>query len=113
MSLWADYIAEREGSLVIEEEWGFIEFSLSPPVCLIKSLYITPDQRRGKKGSELADRVTQLALDAGCETLWAQVCVAAFNATDSLKAILGYGFTVQRTENGIIILTKDIKTEVG
>ena len=108
MSLWSDYILEREGNAVIEEGWGFIEFRISPPVCQIHSLYVRPVDRLSGRGSELADRVVEIARREGCTLLWAQVVTTTLNATESLKAILGYGFTVQEAQNGVIVLTKDI-----
>lgn len=110
-SLYAQYIKEREGSSVIEEPWGFIEYRLAPPVMRIESLYILPEYRKTNKGSELANRVTLLAWDAGATHLWAQVWVGALNATDSLKAILAYGFQITAAQNDCIILTKDISGE--
>lgn len=109
MSLWSDYIREREGNAVIEEGWGFIEYRLAPPVCLIHSLYISPGERKRGRGSELADLVAEIARREGCTLLWSQVVTATLNATDSLKAILAYGFRVQDAQNGVIVLTKDIK----
>lgn len=109
MNLYEDYIKEREGALIIKEEWGFIEYRITPPALRIEAIYIRPEDRKSGKGSELADRVTQIAKEQNCTLLWAQVWASALNATESLKAILAYGFIVQRAENGVIILTKDIK----
>lgn len=113
MSLWADYISEREGNSVIEEDFGFIEFRLSPPVCLIHSLYVRPGDRRSGVGAALADRVAELAKEAGCTLLWSQVVTTTLNATESLKAVLAYGFKVQDAQNGVIVLTKDIGGQCG
>jgi GNAT superfamily N-acetyltransferase len=110
MSLWSDYILEREGNAVIEEGWGFIEFRISPPVCMIHSLYVRPVDRKSGRGSELADRVAEIARREGC-TLWSQVVSSMLNATESLKAVLAYGFKVTEAQNGCIILTKDITGE--
>ena len=107
-SLYARYSSEREGHEFIEEPWGFIEYTISGEICLIHSIYIIPEERLSGKGSELANRVTQIALDKGCKFLWSQVWVSMLNSTDSLLAILGYGFKLAEAANGRIILTKQI-----
>jgi L-amino acid N-acyltransferase YncA len=108
MSLWADYLKEREGNSIIEEPWGFIEYRLALPFMKIESIYVKPEERKAGRASLLADQVTSLAKEQGATHLWSQVWVGALNATASLKAILAYGFTVQGAENGHIILTKEL-----
>lgn len=107
-SLWVNYVKEREGSSVIEEPWGFIEYKLVHPFMRIETLYVVESQRQNGFGSELADRVADLAREAECTHLWAKVWVGALNATESLKAILAYGFTVNCLDGDCIILTKQI-----
>lgn len=109
MSLWAEYVKEREGHEVIEEPWGFLRYHIAPPLLCIDDLYIQPEYRRGERGSELADRVTRIARESKCTHLWAQVWPHTLNATDSLKAVLAYGFQVTGAQNGAIILLKEIQ----
>ena len=108
MSLWADYIKEREGNDVIEEPFGFIEYSIALPFLRIESIFIAKEQRDNGRGSDLANRVTQIAREASATHLWASVWIGALNATESLKAILAYGFQVTALQNDCIILTRDI-----
>jgi GNAT superfamily N-acetyltransferase len=108
MSLWSEYIREREGHEVIEEGWGFIEYSVAAPVCMIHSIYIREDRRNEGLASQLADRVAEIGRDQGCNLLWSQVWAKALNASSSLRAILAYGFSVREAQGDCIILTKNI-----
>lgn len=108
MSLLASYIAEREGNLLLEEEWGFIEYRISAPICAIHSIFVRKQDRGQGRARFLADRVTHFALDAGCNVLWSQVDLRALNGNDSLKASLAYGFIAHKADGDVIILTKDI-----
>ena len=106
--MWADCVREREGNSVIEEDFGFIEYKVVLPFMRIELMWIKPEFRLSGKGRELCDRVTQLGREAGATTLWSEVQVHTFNATESLAAALAYGFQVRVANAGSIILTKDI-----
>ncbi len=112
-SLYAKYVREREGNLVLEEPWGFIEFRLALPFMRIESIYVEPHLRKQNKATELADRIADIGRDGGATHLWTQVVLATQCATESLKAVLAYGFEVQIAQNGVIILTKEIGRKDG
>lgn len=109
MSLWADYVKEREGHHSIEEEWGFAEFSIQPPSCFVHSVYIRPEDRRKFRGSGLVFRIEQIAKEQGCTHIWTQVWVPANGSTESLRAILPYGFKLHSALDQIIMLNKEIE----
>ena len=108
MSLWSECIRERQGHEVIEEPWGFIEYHMAPPYCVIDDLYVIPEERLKGLGRDLADRVTQIARDAGATHLWSNIYGNSLNKNETLKANLAYGFLWQGIDGGRIILTKDI-----
>jgi GNAT superfamily N-acetyltransferase len=107
-SLWARYHEETEGHQVIETDKAFVRYHISPPLCLIHDIYVAPEVRSHGHGKAIMSRVTQEAREKGCTHLWSQVGLGMLCANESLKANLGYGFVVQRAENGFIIMTKDL-----
>jgi ribosomal protein S18 acetylase RimI-like enzyme len=112
MSLWAEYLTEREGKVVIEEEFGFIAYRIpSNGICIVDAIYVSKETRRSGFGSALCDRVAKIAIEAECTQLWSQVQVNTFNATDSLKACLAYGFRLHSLDGTCIVLIKDIVGE--
>jgi GNAT superfamily N-acetyltransferase len=113
MKLYAQYVKEREGNEIIAESWGFLEYHIALPFLAIDSIFVAPEMRNRGYARMLADRAEDIAREAGASYLWSQVLVKALNATDSLKAILAYGFKVQGAENGCIILTKELEPRRG
>lgn len=105
----ADYWREREGRKTIQTNFGFVSYKVDGTACLICDMYVVPEYRKEKIGTELANQVVKEALSVGCEFLIAEVYLAAFNATESIKAILAYGFSLGSAEPGKIILFKHIK----
>lgn len=107
-SLYSDYVNERLRHSLIVEPWGFIQYSINLPVCWIHEIYVRPEFRRADRASGLADKVAEIALNAGCVSLIAQVWTEALTATDALRAILAYGFVVTEASNNTIILAKKL-----
>lgn len=108
MDMYSECVKEREGNAVLSEEFGFIEYKITPPICAIYTVFVKPDQRREGKAKLLADKVCDLGRLAGCNELRAQVWVGSLNATDALKANLAYGFKVQSAEGNCILLSKSL-----
>ena len=108
MSLYGRYIEEREGIKIIAHSDGFITYAINKKNCWIHDIFIVPKSRRYKLGSNLADQVVDIAKKEGCTMLGAQCVVNTKNITDSVKALLGYGFEVVSANGGIITFAKEI-----
>lgn len=68
MSLYADYIKEREGKLTIETDKGFIVYKHYPSLrqMFICELYIVPNERNSGLGEFFINHVVEIAHDLGC-----------------------------------------------
>lgn len=108
MSLWSKCIKEREGHDVIEETWGFIEYHFAHPFCVIDDVYVEPEFRKQGKAKELGYRVEKFAKENGCTHLWSNIYDSSFNKDETLKVNLAYGFKWAASENGRIILMKEL-----
>lgn len=108
MSMLSEYIKEREGFEVIENDYGFITYKISGEECYIKELYVQEQFRQLNIASKLADEVTKIAHDHLCKYLTGTVCPAANNSTISLKVLLGYGMKLHSSTNNLIIFKKDL-----
>jgi len=111
MSLWKEYIAEREGMETIEHENGFITFSINAKnkVCFIRDMFIRAEERNRGYGQLLFDELCDVALKAGAKELIAQVDTRAKNASHSLGVILSRGFEVLGAEHGVITLAREVE----
>jgi GNAT superfamily N-acetyltransferase len=109
LSLFGDYIRERLGKEIVETDDGFATYYFPEPgCCYIEDIYVRPEARRTGAGSRLADQVTEIALSKGSDRLIGSVDPKAFGSTDSMKALLAYGFELHGTDGKLIYLKKEI-----
>lgn len=108
MSLLADYLMEREGREVIEDERGFASYDIDGDVCYIIDIYVRPAFRREGTATQIANQICDIALKRGCNTLLGSVDPTTNNATDSLKVLLAYGFELQGIGDKLIFFQKGI-----
>lgn len=106
--MWAEYIKEREGKETWTRPHGFIVFLIDGAECYIDSLYVEPQMRLKNYGSELTNELVRYAQAKGCRVLTCRVDTTSLNATESLKAILGYGFKIFGLQGSHIVLEKEI-----
>lgn len=111
MSLFGDYIKEREGKHIIEDEDGFATFVYCGDglqECYIVDIYVKPEKRKDGIASKYADLITEIARAEGCKILSGSVDPRTSGATSSLKVLLAYGFEVVGTANSLIWFKKEI-----
>ena len=110
MSLYGDYLAEREGYDIVEDENGFATYIYSPEnsECYIRDIYVKPESRKDHIASHYADEITKLAKLNGCTTLSGSVDPRSTGATDSLKVLLAYGFKVHSINGPLVMFVKEI-----
>lgn len=108
MSHFADYKLEREGKETIEAPEGFVVFQIEAHQCYIVDIYVAPRFRRTKVATELADMVLDRARSNKCTELLGSVVPSANGSTESLKALLSYGFKLQSAQENFIWFVKEI-----
>lgn len=109
MSLWADYIGERLGEHLIEDDCGFIQYYIEGEMCQISEIYVRPELRQKGLASRYADQVREVATAAGCKLLVCYVYPSAVGATEALRAILAYGFKLRATDGPRIMLSYSLE----
>lgn len=108
MSHYGQYIEEREGLDILENEHGFFTYLIKGEECYIKDIYIAKEFRRAGVATEFAEKITAIAKENGCKFL-SGTCVPSTNgSTESLKAMFSYGFKVHSSSNDLIILIKEL-----
>lgn len=108
MSHYARYVSERLGWHVIENEAGFIAYSISPPNAAIEELYIVPECRRSGLAQRLGEQVEEIARGQGCTTLWTQAVLNSAGADYTVMISQKYGFKLASAEGGRIIMRKEL-----
>jgi ribosomal protein S18 acetylase RimI-like enzyme len=110
MSLYAEYIAEREDLRIFEDEDGFATYKILGPGggCYIIDIYVRPSKRQRRKASHYANEIASFAKAQGCSHLIGSVDPSCKGGTKSLKVLLGYGFELTGIENNMIWFRKDL-----
>lgn len=109
MSLYQDYIKEREDKDIVESDKGFATFSIYPnKECYLQDIYVIPEHRKSGYATEMTDQVVAIAREKGCNTLVGSVCTEDKNATRNMKIFLAYGMQIYKTAGIMIFLHKNI-----
>lgn len=111
MSLYAEYIKEREGKSVLETDNGFATYAFcgsNKEECYIIDIYVKPEKRKDGEATKLANTIAEIAKQFGCKYLSGSVDPQANGATESLKVLLSYGFSLVGIGNNLIWFRKDI-----
>lgn len=109
-SIYANYIKEKTGDSVFENEKGFAiyRYGVDGKSVYITDIYITNDFRKTGAASEIADAIVKEAKNKGCSILVGSVVPAFRESTISLKVLLGYGMTLDYCVADTIYFKKEI-----
>lgn len=99
MSLYAEYSKEREDKETIETDHGFITYKVFGEVFYIIDLFVSKEKRRTGLGVELADMASAVARGLKCQRLLGSVDPASNGATNSVQALMSYGFEVSPVQD--------------
>lgn len=108
MSLYGDYIKERLGKEIIEDENGFATYYFVNDSTYIENIYVIPEARKLGIASKYADKIAEITLERGYTRLYGSVVPSASGATESLKVLLSYGFQIESAAQNFIVLVKDL-----
>ena len=109
MSLYGDYLKERTNDQIYETEKGFATYRfIDDKTVYIIDIYVKPEDRKSGIASNISDYIVGLAKIRGCTKLLGTVVPSTKGCTNSLKALLAYGFELDSASQDIIILKKDI-----
>lgn len=107
-SLYAQYIAEREGSGIIENEDGFLVYEIGNGWLFIKDIFVTKEKRNSKLASKMADEAVSKAIEQGVTMMFSHVDIRALNWQESVKFIEKYGCEPVKLENNLLYFQKKI-----
>jgi hypothetical protein len=109
MSLYADYIKEREDKCIVENDCGFATYSIYPNgECYLQDIYVVPAERKSGFATTMTDLVVCIAKEKGCHTLVGSVCTDDKHATRNMKVFLAYGMQIHKVIGNMIFLNKNI-----
>lgn len=107
-NLYANYIKERLGKEVLSFRNAFITYIIDGEECYMEDIYVAPQARRKGVGTAITDEVVKRAKEAGCKYVTGSVDPTTNGATESMKALLSYGFKLTGLHGNLIVLIKPI-----
>lgn len=107
-TLYAQYILEREGFEIIENETSFIVYKLKGEIAFIAHSFTVKEYRMRGSMSHLLDLLKSALNKDEVKVLSATIDLRDRNATSTLQAALRYGFQVKAAENGILYIEDEI-----
>lgn len=111
MSLYGEYIKERLGRHIIEDERGFATFDIHPELhaCYLVDAYVKPEYRRGGiVRKEFGDKIAELAKEQGCSVVFSTVAPKAKGSTYSAKCLINDGFKLDRSDSELVWFRRDL-----
>jgi GNAT superfamily N-acetyltransferase len=108
MNKWALYFKEREGFETLETESAILSYKIQGQECYVRDIYVLPEARLSGAGTEIANLISELAKENGCTYLTGSVVPSTKGATGSMMAMLKYGFSILKSQDDFIILSKEL-----
>jgi predicted GNAT family acetyltransferase len=112
-SNYALYIQERENKSIVEDERGFATYFYLEDAVYIEDIFVKREFRKQGVASEYADKIAEEARSKNFFKMLGTVSPKANGSTNSLKALLAYGFKLDSSDNNVIYLTKDLGAMEG
>ena len=109
MSHYAEYIKEREGYEIIENDDGFASFCQINNSVYLRDVYVMPEKRMFGVGKSFVSVAEQWGREKGLDYIITTVKPSAKGSTLSLKATLGAGFELVLAETDAIYFRKSLK----
>jgi len=109
ISHYGQYISERLGKSLIEDENGFATYFMVNDVCYIEDVYVIPEKRKTGIVFAYADKIVEEAKAKGMKVLIGTVKPSAAGSTVSLKVLLAYGFQLESAVEDFIFFKKSLE----
>lgn len=106
--MWANYIKDREGSLLYKNEKGFFTYKIFSDHLHIDDFFILQEYRNKGNGKELYSKIEQILKDNNLDLLKCTVCLDALNYKDSLEFVLKMGYKFDHFKYNLMIFHKRI-----
>lgn len=107
--LYRDYLLSHEGKHTIEiPNLGFIVYMIVDGVVHVDILYVDPKFRRQGSGTLLMNKILETHKSENLKAVTCVVDTKLNSPTESLKAILSYGFEVVGVNDHEILLYKEL-----
>jgi hypothetical protein len=107
-TLYYQYIKERQGAEVIEDEQGFIVYRINGDECFIVDMNVAPAFRGSSRAGELIRELSEIAVLNGCKFLAGNVHICFENHPQVLAASFKQGFKIIAASGDVLTIAKKV-----
>lgn len=111
ISLYGQYIKERGGVDILEDDHGFATFKfIDKDTCYIVDIFVVKEMRRNNKASDYAKEIEIIAKERGCKYMLGSLSTFAtnFNASEALMKANGYKFKETNSKKNMVYYLKEL-----
>ena len=108
MSLYSDYIKEREGYNTIEDDTFFVTFKKLDDALYVRDIYITPEYRSKGKSVEIGKLTESIAKEMNCKALLGSVDKGTIGWERNIDIMLKFGYTQISEDKDFIQFQKEL-----
>jgi predicted GNAT superfamily acetyltransferase len=108
MSLYAQYVAEKDGMSVLEKEHGFAVFRVQSDTVYLRDIFVVEAKRKTHLAKEMADEVAEIARRKGCKYMTGTVNPNLPSATNSILVLAAYGMNLISANQDALLFGKEI-----
>ena len=109
MEMYRAYLAEREEKELLEWDHSFAVYQINADKsCYLMEVWVHPDFRLQGIARKMADKITEIAKERGCNLLMSSTDIKGKGAEESLMAQFAYGMKLHATSGRLIVTSKEI-----
>ncbi len=109
LSVYGQYLKERTGRGIVENEDGFASFEyIGDDTVYIVDIFVIPEKRQQRLAATMADSIVAAAVKDGKKYLLGSVDVSANGAEASIKILEAYGMKPHKVAEPMIFFIKEI-----
>jgi len=106
--MYFDYLKEKDRKNAIIKDYGFCTYIISGKECFLADIYIKPEFRNQKKGTEILNELIVAAKSEGCEVITAREYPHTDVTSNSMLCALTNGFKIISSNSEFILIAKGI-----
>ena len=108
MDKYEQYIKERSGLSLYEDNDGFFTYQIQDNNMFIQDLFVAKQARNSGVGRRYSETIDKIANENDCRTITCNICVRANNYMDSFNFIKKMGYQVFKNEYTLVYLIKEL-----
>lgn len=108
-TIYSEYIKERLGQSILENENGFIKYKTNGEEIFIVDMYVKKELQFKGLGHSLLKSLNALAKTLGCKVITANVHLFDENKEKTLQSAFNTGFKIHSSNDQFLTILREVK----